>query len=339
MERYNSIILKLLKKQHKKPHPRALLFLNEFDFIHNSQLEPLVKQCLETWFSNLNQLTPSDQLNYSHIGFAYEYKKLSSLFKVPIPISPITTHLLYIPKLLQYKTKLLLNPKTLHSFLTQKNSLSHPLFKTLLSVHQLCWSSIELGNLFNLPIPFIHPFEHFLTQLQPLNDHLYSLIINEVDSHPTLFPPNSSETFKLAHTLKKSLGEFEKDILMIGISKLDNGETMASFSAQSSSKAHKILCSVLSNFPHIIPSISTPDSRYFYRYIRLKEKTIKFHNGFSCVEPKLIQSASLLGRTVTSMSVIRLHDTGKRYDTTHTPILSKPCPGCLLNFNLFKLIH
>jgi hypothetical protein len=93
----------------------------------------------------------------------------------------------------------------------------------------------------------------------------------------------------------------------------------------------------LKKFPGVLAAIPSPYTTHFKRFIRLKKDIIKFHNGHSCVEPKLIQSAEIIGKKVRHISIIRVHNTGKRYDLPLHPMVSKACPGCLLNISEFKL--
>lgn len=339
MDRYNHSILTLLHQQKDNPHPRTLLFLNHFNCITNQQLYPLINRCLESWITRLKHYSHEDTLPYSSIYFAYEYKKLSKLVNYPLSSLELETHLIYAPKQLQSHLNEVLKPENIRTIISTANLLTHPLLKKILHLTHVCWSYIELGEHLQLPSSFIYPFKLILTKLDPLNSHIYTLLINDADSSTHYFPTTCTQTFSYANALKDALGIHQNDIIMIGVALLDNGEFLASFSAQSSTSAQSILYSLLPTFKHLIPSIPVAHTRYFHRYIRLKDTIIKFHNGFSCVEPKLIQSALLLGRKISSMSIIRTHETGKRYDTSHTPTLSNSCPGCLLNFHTFKLFN
>jgi hypothetical protein len=337
LKHYHSFNLTLLDKHN--PHPRELLYLSKFDNISTSKLTPLIQTSCDNWRKNILTATASSLFQNPSALRSYEYKKLYNILRTPLPTLLIQDQLSTLPFLINDYIQNSFTTSSFENLLTERDPLNHPLMTKLLSIQQLCWASIELSKFVSNSASITAPYWDILNQLSTINDRLYAYLINKFKVYQNQLPSISEKSITLANALKEELNGFFNDIIMVGVAELENKQFIASFSSSSSSLANNILIDVLKKFPDVIPAIPAPYSLNFKRYIRLKNGLIKFHNGHSCVEPKLMQSAELLGKKINHLAIIRVHETGKRYDLPSNPTVSKACPGCLLNLNAFKIFH
>jgi len=328
---YQTFINTLLDKQTTQPHPRDLLFL------FSSHVDPMLLKSFTTSYLSHWKQTLQESFKKAIIPiniYAHEANKLCHLFNLKKPHFELNDkRLLELLDRHLYK----LNRVKLDLSRSRKIDFSHRDFSAFLEINTMCWSSMTLYQHF-----LNRSSSYFLEALQKLhyqNQTVYSHIINHYDRYQSAFPQSSARTITLAEKLKQDVLNSHLDIIMIGVAELTSGQILASFSGASASKAHLDLQKVCHAHPDIHLALPTPYTTPFRRFIRIKENGVKFHNGFSCVEPKLFQSASLIKDPIQHLSVLRVSETGKRYDHDHYPTLSKACPGCLLNRNAFEIFH
>jgi hypothetical protein len=187
----------------------------------------------------------------------------------------------------------------------------------------------------------------FLNELKPYSDFTYERIVS---LKRTINHKDTKKTTQIATVLDRELRSYfgpENPLnCMIGIGELENKKLMISVSG-SLMESYRIL----EKLRHFLVSLGDIDSDIdvdsiylgppvadttgFNRFVRFKDSGISVHNGFECVEPKLISGARLLNLNLIGVSVFWMGNMAKRYTKVphDGPFFSYPCPSCVMNLS------
>ncbi|MBT5953947.1 hypothetical protein HOG98_04435 [bacterium] len=187
----------------------------------------------------------------------------------------------------------------------------------------------------------------FLEKLKPYSDYMYERIIS---LKQPMKLEDSEKTINMAiildREIRKFFGKANSLNCMVGIGELENGRLMISVSGSLMEsynileKLHKFLYTLNGHysdidFDTIYLGPPAANTMGFHRFVRFKDSGISVHNGFECVEPKLISGARLLKLKLVGMSVFWMGNSPKRYakESKDGPFFSYPCPSCVMNLS------